>query len=152
MPHSTITEFADKVNEVIPVMMKEMTRRQASELYKGKITLPQMLILDLLNKNGECKMKDLARFMSVTTAAMTGIVDRLVRSGYVERVYEPNDRRIIKIRIKDKGLELAKRVNHQRRKLIIDVFGQISEADRQDYLKVLLLIRGIMQQKEVHAQ
>jgi DNA-binding MarR family transcriptional regulator len=152
MPHSTITEFADKVNEVIPVMMKEMTRRQASELYKGKITLPQMLILDLLNKNGECKMKDLARFMSVTTAAMTGIVDRLVRSGYVERVYEPNDRRIIKIRIKDKGLELAKRVNHQRRKLIIDVFGQISEADRQDYLKVLLLIRGIMQQKEAYAQ
>jgi len=152
MPHSTITEFADKVNEVIPVMMKEMTRRQASELYKGKITLPQMLILDLLNKNGECKMKDLAHFMSVTTAAMTGIVDRLVRSGYVERVYEPNDRRIIKIRIKDKGLELAKRVNHQRRKLIIDVFGQISEAHRQDYLKVLLLIRGIMQQGEAEAQ
>jgi DNA-binding MarR family transcriptional regulator len=140
----TITEFADKINDVVPVMMKEFSKRNVPELYKGKITHPQFIILGFLHNNGDSKMCGIARFMSVTTAAMTGMVDRLEKYGYVKRESEPGDRRIINVSLTHKGLELVKKINEERRHMIIDVFGKVSGQDRSDYLRVLMKIKNIL--------
>ncbi len=140
----TITEFADKINDVVPVMIKEFSRRNVAELYKGKITLPQFLILGFLHNNGDSKMCGIAKFMSVTTAAMTGMVDRLERLGYVKREPEPEDRRIINVGLTSKGQELVNKINLRRREMIVDVFGKVSEQDRMDYLRVLTKVKDIL--------
>ncbi|MBU1727227.1 MAG: MarR family transcriptional regulator [Candidatus Omnitrophica bacterium] len=144
MSGMTLNEFADKISEVMPVIMKEFARRQENELYKGKITLPQFLILEFLYKDGEIKMTQLAQFMHVSTAAMTGIVDRLVRDHYVARALDSADRRIIKVKLTAKGLELVKRIDTQRRSMIIRIFGKISGIDREDYLRILKHIKDIL--------
>lgn len=144
MSQVSLSEFADKLNEILPVIIKEFARRQANELYKGKITLPQFVILDFLQKGGEAKMTELAQITGVTTAAMTGIVDRLVRDNYALRNPSPNDRRIIKIRITSKGAELTKRINRQRRQMIIEIFGKLSERERKDYIMILKHIYDIL--------
>lgn len=144
MSQDSLLEFARRMNEVMPVIAQGFVRRQASKLYKCKLTLPQILILDFLNQQGESKMTDIARFMRVTTAAMTGIVERLVRDGYVLRVYSPQDRRIIKIKLTSRGSALIKQINEQRRKMVIKIFGNISEVDRQDYLRILMQIKEIL--------
>ncbi|MBU1912995.1 MAG: MarR family transcriptional regulator [Candidatus Omnitrophica bacterium] len=140
----SLHEFADRINDIIPIMIREFAKYQVNELSKGKITLPQFLILGFLEKSGEAKMSSLADFMAVTTAATTGTVDRLVRYGYVTRELEPKDRRVIKIKITLKGRELIKKINSQRRQMIIDIFGKISESDRSDYLRVLTKIEEIL--------
>lgn len=140
----TINEFADKLNNMMPVMIKEFSRRQVGEIYKGKITLPQFLILGFLHNNGNLKMCAIAKFMSVTTAAMTGMVDRLERLGYVKREPEPEDRRIINVGLTQKGQELVNKINLRRREMIVDVFGKISEQDRMDYLRVLTKVKDIL--------
>ncbi|MBP7216134.1 MAG: MarR family transcriptional regulator [Candidatus Omnitrophica bacterium] len=142
----TLLEFADKMNEILPVIMKEFTRHQANELSKGAITLPQLLMLDFIHERGECKMKDLAIFMKVTTAGVTGVVDRLVRDGYVERRVDEHDRRIIKVSLTKKGNAVFKKISEQRRKMVIAIFGRISEQDRHDYLRILMQIRNILLQ------
>jgi len=144
MLQGSLLEFADKMNEVMPGIIQGFARRQADELYKGKITLPQFLILDFLSQQGESRMTDMAHFMHVTTAAMTGIVDRLVGYGYVARGYNPEDRRIIKIKLTSHGNGLVKEINGQRRSMVIKIFGSISEADRQDYLRILMQIKEIL--------
>ena len=143
MAQITLSEFADKMSEFLPIIMKEFAHR-VSELYKGKITFPQFLLLDFLTKHGESKMTDMAGFMDVTTAAMTGIVDRLVKSGYAARMYDPDDRRIIKIRLTVKGAALVKKVNNQKRHMIIHIFGRISQKDREEYLRIVTKIRDIL--------
>lgn len=144
----SLSEFADKLNKIMPVIMKEFVRRDTNELYKGKITLPQFLVLGFLSEKGEAKMTGLAQFMKVSTAAMTGIVERLVRYGYALRVYEPKDRRIIKIKITPKGAELVKKINRQRRQMVINIFGKISEAERQDYLRILSRLHDILTKEQ----
>lgn len=144
----SLSEFADKMSEIMPWIIKEFARRQTNDLYKGKITLPQFLILDFLARENEPKMTALAHFMHVTTAAMTGIIDRLVRDGYVLRGHDSKDRRIVKIRLTAKGAELVKKVYKQRRQMIIDIFGRISEADRQDYLRILKQIKEVLTKED----
>ena len=75
----SLHEFADRINDIMPIMIREFAKYQVNELSKGKITLPQFLILGFLEKSGEAKMSGLANFMAVSTAATTGTVDRLVR-------------------------------------------------------------------------
>jgi predicted transcriptional regulator len=48
--------------------------------------------LDLLSR-GAVTAGELARFTGLTTGAITGIIDRLVKAGYAERVSDPGDRR-----------------------------------------------------------
>lgn len=141
MTAPTLTEFADRLGQIIPVMMKDFARRQMGELFKVKITFPQFFILQFLHIEGESKMTDMARFMNVTTAAMTGLADRLVKSGYVKRIYDPDDRRVIKIELTANGEEIVKNVNQHRRQMIIKMFGKISGADRMNYLRILTQIK-----------
>lgn len=148
MSQISLSEFADKMSEVIPLISKDFLRQQSSEFYKVKVTLPQIIILNFLHTQGETKMSDMARTMEVTTAAMTGIVDRLVRESYVTRVYDPSDRRIIKIRLTSKGKILVERINQQRQQMIIKIFGKISAVERQDYLRILMHIRDILVREE----
>lgn len=139
-----INVFADKLNEIIPVLMKEFAKRQENDLFKGKITFPQFVVLNFLHHEGPTKMTDLAHFMRVTTAAMTGIVNRLVRAGYALRVVDPKDRRIIKVKSASKGKGVVARVDAERRRMIIEIFGQISETEREGYLRILTHIKDIL--------
>jgi DNA-binding MarR family transcriptional regulator len=84
--------------------------------------------------------------MGVSTAAVTGLVDRLVKYAYIVRVFDPGDRRIIRIKLTAGGLSLVKKVNQQRRQMIISIFEKISEADRKDYLRILMQIKEILDQ------
>ena len=132
----------------MPVIGREFFRRNANEFSRGRITLPQLLVLDSLNENSPCRMTDLAHFMKVSTAAMTGIIERLVRHGYALRVYEPKDRRVIRIKLTAKGLGLVTKINQQKRKTIINIFSRISEEERQDYLRILTRIQNILTKEE----
>lgn len=129
--------FADKLNEIIPHMMKEMFHRQTNELYKGNITLSQFLAMSFLNKKGPSNMTELAHYMDITTAGMTGIISRLVAGRYARRVSDPKDRRIIIVQLTPRGVALTRKVNDERRQIIIDVFGKISEKEREDYLNII---------------
>lgn len=144
----TVAEFADRVGESMVAISREFMKQQTGEFYKVRITLPQLAILDLLNRLGELNMSDMARFMNVTTAAMTGIIDRLVRDGYVMRIPDPDDRRVIKIKLTAKGSSAVKNILEQRRRLITKIFGVLSRDEREEYLKILTRIQDGLKGRE----
>jgi DNA-binding MarR family transcriptional regulator len=86
-------------------------------------------------------MSDLAHYMNVTTAAMTGMIDRLVRDGYLKRHDDPSDRRIIRVYLTKKGKNTVKDTIEHKRKMTINLFGKISQAERENYLSILMHIR-----------
>lgn len=131
-------KFADRLEAIMSAVARGFLKQQASVFFNVKVTMPQFIILDFLKKEGESKMTDIAHSLSVTTAAMTGIVDRLVREGYVVRVSDPKDRRIIRVRLTSQGEGVVKKVHCQRRKMIVNAFSKISSAEREKYLQILM--------------
>ena len=144
MPDLTLSDFAEKIEDVVPTVMRGFAKMQTNELFKGKITLPQFFVLNHLDKHGESKMNELAKVVDATTAAATGIVDRIVRYGYIVRAYDPKDRRVINIRLTQKGSDLVKRIGRQRRDVTREVFGKISKEERENYLAIMLHIRDVL--------
>jgi DNA-binding MarR family transcriptional regulator len=52
---------------------------------------------DILARTGPISAGELARRTGLTTGAITGVIDRLERAGFVRRAADPNDRRRVMI-------------------------------------------------------
>lgn len=57
----------------------------------------------LARQQGAMTMGELARSLEVPLSTATRIVDWLVRSGYAERQPDPDDRRVVRVALTDKG-------------------------------------------------
>src|SRR5580700_9137425 len=73
--------------------------------------------LDLLSR-GPVTAGELARFTGLTTGAVTGIIDRLVKAGYAERVNDPEDRRRVLV---------ARKPHSRLDKILPAIFGPLGE-------------------------
>lgn len=144
MSSISLKDFSKRITEILPVMLRSFARRQTGEFYKLRVTFPQFIIMEVLSRQGRSKMSDLARSIGVTTAAMTGITDRLVRDGCVARANDPEDRRVIRIDLTAKGAKIVREITDRRREAILGIFSKVSERDREDYLRVLTNIRDIL--------
>ncbi len=140
----TIHKFAQEMSVIMPRMMREFVKRQPRVIATGEISFPQMAILHILKERDRCMMSELAKLFSVTTSAATGIVDRMVRAGYLKRVPDLNDRRIINIRITPKGKRAINAIFRQRQKMMVAVFEHFSSKERETYLNMVKKIYSIL--------
>jgi len=67
------------------------------------LTIPQLKSLFLIARVGSMNTKSLAEELGVTPSNVTGIIDRLVKQGLVSRQENPEDRRMLELRVTDKG-------------------------------------------------
>jgi DNA-binding MarR family transcriptional regulator len=64
---------------------------------KMGLSITEHKALDMLSRQGPITAGQLAEVTGLTTGAITGMVDRLEKAGFVRRVPDPNDRRKIRI-------------------------------------------------------
>ena len=62
--------------------------------------------LDILEQHGRISAGELAVASGLTTGAVTAVVDRLERAGYVQRVADPNDRRRVLVELTEHAHQL----------------------------------------------
>ncbi len=141
-----LKDFVENLSKILPIIMRAFMRQYIKELSQLKVTVPQFFVLEYLYQKGESKMGDIAHFWGVSMPAITNIIDRLVRQGYLFRLFEPEDRRVIKVRLKPKGKSLINKINLKKKRLFLKIFGRISEVDRQHYLRILNQIKDIVSQ------
>lgn len=103
----------------------------ANELNRGNISFPQFFLLTYLSSEDYLTMSDIAKKMGHSTAAATGLVDRLEKLGYVERVHAAEDRRKIMVRITHKGTELVSLMRKEIASSLADVMADMDEEENE---------------------
>jgi DNA-binding MarR family transcriptional regulator len=78
-------------------------RRVVSALSEHDITLPQFDVLATLRFNEGVTQQELAQRLLVTKGNVCGILDRLERSGWVERRQDPKDGRANRLHLTPAG-------------------------------------------------
>ena len=74
------------------------------------LTMPQMITLLAIHDSGSCRMGTLADATQQSGGTLTGIVDRLIDDGLVERVRSVNDRRVIEVTLTEEGQARVRQV------------------------------------------
>ena len=132
-----IQEFANKVIELFPQIIRGFKQYENNYLTRGEITLPQFWVLGYLDRNGKSKMNNLAQHLKISPPATTGLIDRLILQGLVVRKDDFSDRRIVWIELTAKGKEIIKNINKQKTETLVKIFTKISPKDRDHYLNIL---------------
>ena len=96
----TRAQVSGAVAELIPYIMRGM---QLDFFITRGVTQTQFLLLASIRAYAQCTMGTLARNLHVSMPTATGIVNRLVRAGYVQRMPQPKDRRQVVVRLTQKG-------------------------------------------------
>lgn len=74
------------------------------------ITVVQLKALYRISSNPDIGLGDLSEKLRLTNSTVSGVIDRLVHSGLVERVVPPENRRSISIHLTDKGKKLLEEI------------------------------------------
>jgi DNA-binding MarR family transcriptional regulator len=67
------------------------------------LTESQLVVLEFIMTHEQVKPSDLIEHLATTPAAVTTLLDRMVKNGLVARQRDEHDRRIVWIRLTDKG-------------------------------------------------
>lgn len=94
--------------------------------------------LDLIYLKRQVSAGELASATGLTSGAMTALIDRLERGGYVERVGDPKDRRRVLVQIKPEAIEPIKAVYMPIQKRMFALWSTFSARDLElvaDFLR-----------------
>lgn len=108
------------------------------ELSYYGVTVPQFYALLSLEKHGRAyPMKELAQATEQALPTMTGIIDRLVRMGLVERRRKESDRRVVLVRLTRRGEQLLKEVKARRRQSFYKALAKFDDEKLDQLLSLL---------------
>ena len=120
---------ANRLADFVLFTQRSCILNLSHELNRGNISFPQFFLLTYLSSEDYLTMSDIAKKMGHSTAAATGLVDRLEKLGYVERVHAAEDRRKIMVRITQDGVEL---VAQMRKHIASDLSSIMADMDEEE--------------------
>ena len=103
-------EEARDLTDFIMFSQSKVILRLSPELAQGKVSYPQFFLLTYLTEEDSLTISNIARMMGHSTAAATGMVDKLEEMGYVTRFQASADRRKTMVRITREGSQLVERM------------------------------------------
>src|SRR5690242_19265245 len=108
--------------------------------------------LNILSFSGHMTAGELAKATGLTTASITGVIDRLEEAGFVRRERDPHDRRRVVVRLSlDKAVsevasvfapmlrdwrEMASRYSDGELRLIVDFYGRVEQVFRKHLIRL----------------
>ena len=140
---STTKQFNIALRDWAEIFMARSMHEWVRFVKSSGLSMPQFSTLMRLYYHGGCGISEISAHLDVTAPAASQMVDRLVQTGLLERVEDPNDRRAKQVTLSAKGRgliekgiearnrwseELATKLTAEQRGLVIDALAHLTEA------------------------
>lgn len=125
----------DKVADFIMFTQRSFLLNLSQDLNRGNVSYAQFFLLNYLASENYLSMTDIAKKMGHSTAAATGLVDRLEKLGYVERIHAADDRRKVMVQITGKGEELVRAIREGIAKGVADLMSGMDGGEKSDLVE-----------------
>ncbi len=119
----TVKKLASEVADFIMYTQRSFLLDLSRELNRGNVSYAQFFLMGYLASEDFLTMTDISRKMGHSTAAATGLVDRLEKLGYVQRLHASDDRRKVMVQITKKGLELVQQLRENLTSNVADLMA-----------------------------
>jgi len=132
------------VNAIVETIIYLYT--ESRRLTKGMaaqfgLTGPQLTVIKLLEELGDLSLSSLSERIRAQNSTVTGIIDRMEREGLVRRERSTTDRRMVFIRLTDKGRELARGIEVEPLELFRNALASLPERDVGELLRILMKLQ-----------
>ncbi|MDA8908650.1 MAG: MarR family transcriptional regulator [Verrucomicrobiales bacterium] len=135
---------ADRLADFIMFAQRSFLLDLSKELNKGNVSYAQFFLLGYLANEDYLTMTDISKKMGHSTAAATGLVDRLEKLGYVQRLHAADDRRKVMVQITRKGIEMVTRLRNSIAESISDIMAAQENGSEEDIQPIYSQLREFL--------
>ncbi len=132
---TSIRKDAGKLADFIMFTQRNFLLNLSKELNKGSVSYAQFFLLGYLANENYLTMTDISKKMGHSTAAATGLVDRLEKLGYVQRLHASEDRRKVMVQITRKGIDLVERIREDITSSLVELMVDLDQNEQDALLK-----------------
>jgi DNA-binding MarR family transcriptional regulator len=101
-----------------------------------QLTPAQIHALAWLGHDGALTMGELARRIGITEKTITGVVDRLEHGGYLARVRDEADRRVVRVKLTETGVAQYRLIDSHIQEKLGGLMSLLDPADRRALLRI----------------
>lgn len=124
------------VNTIVIDIFNEVLAIQEFALQENgiKLSISEVHTLEAIEKAKEDnKMTDVAQLLNITASTLSINVNRLVKKGYIDKVQDEKDRRVVHLVLTNAAVNVLE-IHHQFHKELIDSFFTDLHIDEDDVL------------------
>jgi DNA-binding MarR family transcriptional regulator len=128
------------VNEILVRLFANVLDIEEKCLKTGEfsdLSINEMHVIDNIGINRERTMSDTARDLRITSGTLTTAVDNLIKKGYVVRERSVEDRRVVKIRLTEKGTAAYFAHENFHKDLVLSALQKLNKEEEELLIKVL---------------
>ena len=115
--------------------------------------LRDYVVLLLLEAERPKTQNELGRLAGVDKTTLMGVLDRMEREGLVGRERSKSDRRVVHIKLTDKGAKLAREIRVEPLEIFRSALTSLTAADLKDLLRILMkLQKKVLARVEAQAE
>jgi DNA-binding MarR family transcriptional regulator len=128
---------ADRFAELLSGVAREVTRRQASEVCCGDLTLAQFQTLRSVSRPAASSIGSLSAELHVDVSTMSRNVALLEKNGYLARARSEDDGRVVQVTLTAKGHRALHTLHCGERDVLGDVYERLPATERPRVIKAL---------------
>ena len=127
---------AERLADIFTTLQRCFILTLSKELRRGDVSFPQYCLLGILAVQKHLSMTEISERMGHTTAAATGLVDRLERLGHVRRIHGSSDRRKILVQITASGAAVVGEVRDDMVNSLLLIMDHLNAEEQQAWLQI----------------
>ncbi len=110
-------------------------------LNKMDLTITDYKVMRMVRKNDE-PMKNIASELALANGWVTDIVDRLEKKGYLIRIHDEGDRRIVKVSLTPSGRDVSNKIKEFIKNTIENSLKNLNNDEIDSFKKILSKINN----------
>jgi DNA-binding MarR family transcriptional regulator len=137
---SDVKPEVDSILEAIVYLSTESRRLTKELARRADLTGPQLTVLKMLEGLGDLSLSDLSERIRAQNSTVTGIIDRMEREGLVLRSRSTEDRRVVRIKLTEKGARIARDIEVEPMEIFRSALESLTPGEMSDLLRILTKI------------
>jgi DNA-binding MarR family transcriptional regulator len=140
-------QHRDTARRILGLMKQvggKLQRKVRIEIPDSGLTFAQLSVLACLKRHGRMRMSDLSARMGLTNSTTSGMVDRLVKLGLINRTHGEQDRRVVFVALSESRQDLACDIESRVEELLTELFGKASDEDLRQAVQGLEKLSSIL--------
>jgi DNA-binding MarR family transcriptional regulator len=137
-PSTTPTaDIAGRIHAAIYALGHELGRQLADSL-ENELTMGQFAFLQFIKRHEDITLSEIASELGIKPSAVTAMIDRLERRGYVTRLRAvAEDRRVVRVYLTDAGRAILSRCELKRREIVNDLLSALEPEEIDQLISIL---------------
>ena len=132
------------IAEYLPRIMRKLFGSRLITSNAWELTIPQLRALGLVALRPGTTMGELSEDLGIRLNAATGLADRLVQHGLVERGSDPEDRRLVRLQLTKSGHRALSACRRERKRRVEEALQRLSADEQSQIAEALLLLYGTL--------